>query len=86
MNPDSIKTSVLGDALAATQAKASSVASRVNDAFATSYQAVSGSPAPSGLPSWLMPLALVAAIGYVAVKWLPKLFKKGRGTRSVTRR
>ena len=84
--------SILGGLLGSVKKAASSVTDSTTQLFTASPAAADatlagGSPAAkSALPSWLVPVALLAAVAFAAVKFLPKVFKKGRGTRSTTRR
>ncbi len=83
----SIKMSGVSDLLTSVRGKMTDLVQSPGQVFIRSAPASGGtSSSSSALPSWLMPLVVVVALGFAAVKFLPKVFKKGRGSRSVTKR
>jgi hypothetical protein len=77
------KTSVLGDALSTVKTKVSGAAATVSGLF---NQPAPGAAGSSAGGSMMMPLLVVGAVGFAAFKFLPNLFKKGRGSRPTSRR
>ena len=83
-----VKKSVLGDLLTSVKTKAAAMSDSASDLFTVGapQKEAAVSTSSTGLPTWLIPVVLVAAVAFVAVKFLPKLFKKGRGSRPTSRR
>lgn len=77
--PD-IKENVLGDLLGSVKKTATSALGSAQS-FTSQLATRGGGVTDSGLPSWLLPLALVIAVGTVVIKFvLPKI--KGFGKSS----
>ena len=72
-----VKPNVLGSLLGSAKKTAVSVGETAQS-FTSQLASRGGSATDSGLPSWLLPLALVVAVGFVLVKFvMPKM--KGFG-------
>jgi len=74
------KNSVLADMLSSVKEKVADAGTYAGNFVGTTSAAAGGTSSTSST-SWLMPLLVIAGIAFAAVKLLPKVFKKGSGSR-----